>query len=276
MLNFNGGFIEDSHPFAALNRGFLFADAVFETIRIQQDKVLFTEDHYFRLMAAMRIIRMEIPMEFTMEFLEGQWLETARKNQFSNARIRMTVFRNAGGLYTPKDRSVSWTITASALDSEEYTYVEQPNEVELFKDFHIAKHLLSTIKTTSKTLHVTAGIFAKENGYQNCLLINEDKNVVEAINGNVFILKDNELITPPVSEGCVNGVMRKQILAIAKKMEQWEVVEKPISPFDLQKSDEIFITNVISGVFPVTKYRKKEFTTDAAQLLIDELRALVG
>lgn len=276
MLNFNGQFFETTDSLPFFNRGFLLADAVFETIRIQNGRVLFLEDHYFRLMSAMRIIRMEIPMDFTLEFLENQWLETAKVQQFDNARIRMTVFRNGIGQYTPETRSVSWTITASNLDSDYYSNNIDTYEVELFKDFHISKHLLSNIKTTGKTLNVTASIFAEENGYQNCLLINEDKNVVEAINGNIFLLKDGKLITPPLSDGCINGIMRKQILQLAKKMEPLEVVEASISPFDLQKADELFITNVISGITSITKYRKKEFGKTVSKNLIQALNESIA
>ena len=98
-----------------------------------------------------------------------------------------------------------------------------------------------------------------------------DKNVVEALQGNVFMLIGNRLITPPVSEGCLNGVMRKQILELSKKINGIEVTEEIISPFDLQKADELFITNVIKGVQPITKYRKKEFSIEFSKILVAKL-----
>jgi len=135
--------------------------------------------------------------------------------------------------------------------------------------------LLSTIKTTNKMIHITGSIFAKENGYDNCLILNETKNVAEALQGNIFMILDGKLITPPVSEGCLNGIMRKQILSIAKKSNKYVVVEEAISPFDLQKAEELFITNVIKGIQPITKYRKKEFQNAFAKELIAELNALI-
>ena len=107
------------------------------------------------------------------------------------------------------------------------------------------------------------------------LLINETKNVIEAANGNLFMLMGNKLITPPISEGCLNGIMRKQIMAIAKQMDLVEVVEAVISPFDLQKADELFITNVIIGIQPITKYRKKEFEVSLASQLLEKLNTLI-
>jgi branched-chain amino acid aminotransferase len=118
-------------------------------------------------------------------------------------------------------------------------------------------------------------IFADENGYDNCLLLNESKNVTEALNGSLFMLMGNKLQTPPLTEGCLNGIMRKQILTIARKMEGIEVVEEPISPFDLQKADELFITNVIQGIQPITRYRKKEFKTTFSVQLLDKINKLI-
>jgi branched-chain amino acid aminotransferase len=123
---------------------------------------------------------------------------------------------------------------------------------------------------------MTASIFANENGLDNCLLLNDSKNVVEAIQGNVFMLMGNKLITPPVSEGCLNGVMRKQILAIANSIDTLEVVEEIISPFDLQKADELFVTNVIKGIQPITKYRKKDFDVNVSKVLLEKLNAIVS
>jgi branched-chain amino acid aminotransferase len=119
-------------------------------------------------------------------------------------------------------------------------------------------------------------IFADENGYDNCLLLNESKNVTEALNGSLFMLMGNKLQTPPLTEGCLNGIMRKQILTIARKMEGIEVVEEPISPFDLQKADELFCTNVVRGIQPITKYRKKEYITTFSQSLVQQLNEFAG
>ena len=277
MINFNGN-IQDVSNFAVENnRGFLFGDAIFETIKVNGTKILFLEEHYLRLMASMRICRMEIPMNFTMEFMEEQILKLIelQKNNVSN-RVRFTVYRNAEGFYNPTSNDVQFIITCSELSSDKYLFSTSNYEIELFKDFHVSKHLLSTLKTNNKMINVVASVFAKDNGFENCLLINDDKNVVEAINGNVFMKMGNQLITPPTSDGCLNGIMRKQILAIVNKMENMEMIEKSISPFDLQKADELFITNVITGIQPITKYRKKEFTSEVSKEITELLNNLIN
>lgn len=276
MINFNGKITDSSLNQLYNNRAFLFGDAVFETLKVLDNKILFFEDHYFRLMSSMRILRMEIPMNFTMEFLEKQVLSlVAQQDKAPSYRIRITVYRDAEGFYLPKTNDVGYIINALPLQSALYTIVDQPYEVDLYKDFYVTKQLLSSVKSTNRAINITGSIFANENGLQNCLLVNDSKNVIEALNGNLFMLIDKKLITPPVSEGCIGGILRKQILNIAKKIEGIEVVEEPISPFELQKADELFITNIIMGIQPITKYRKKEFKNDFAKELLVRLNAMV-
>jgi branched-chain amino acid aminotransferase len=276
MINFNGNLVSAEENLLVSNRAFLYGDGVFETLKIIDGKILFLEDHYFRLMSSMRIVRMEIPMNFTMEYLEEQILNVVKANGCeASARARITVYRNDGGFYLPKVRNVSFVINAVPLESAAYKMEKSSYEVDLYKDFYVTKQLLSSIKSTNRLINITGSIFADENGLDNCLLLNDSKNVIEALNGNIFMLMGNKLTTPPVAEGCLNGVMRKQVLALAKKIEGLEVAEVPISPFDLQKADELFVTNVITGIQSITKYRKKEFGTRLASDLIVKLNTLV-
>ncbi len=272
MINFNGNLVAQSNENIEQNRGFLYADAVFETLKILDGKVLFLEDHYFRLMASMRILRMEIPLDFTLEYLEGEILKTTNAFNLNNARVRLTVFRTGEGRYLPEQRTIGYIINAEST-SGLYVNATDKYEVELFKDFYISKHLLSTLKTTSCLINITASIFAQENNYENCLLINDDKNVVEAINGNVFIVKDNIISTAPIADGCKNGIVRKKLMEIINNTEDFVLEERSISPFELQKADEIFITNIAIGIQSVTQYRKKTFVNKVANNLLTKLNA---
>ena len=275
MINFNG-LLQDNFAVTSSNRSFLYGDGIFETLKVVNGKILFSEEHYFRLMASMRIVRMKIPMDFTFEFFENQVISLTDVLSISNsARVRITVFRNEGGLYLPDQNTVSYVIEATSLASKKYEIAQDNFEVDLFKDSYVSAQLLSTLKTTSKILNVTASIFAKENDLNTCLLLNDKKNVVEAIAGNLFMLTGNKLITPPISEGCLNGIMRKQIIKLIKDFPEIEFSEAIISPFDLQKADELFVTNVIQGIQPITKYRKKEFKTIFSVQLLDKINEII-
>ena len=272
MINFNGTLVSPDTNLLTQNRAFLYGDAVFETVKIVNDKILFLEDHYFRLMSSMRVIRMEIPMNFTMEYLEEQILNLVKgKNLENSSRARITVYRNDGGYYLPQNNSISFLINVEPLENILYYIDKAEYKVDLYTDFYIAKQLLSSIKTTNRLINITASIYANENDLDNCILLNDSKNVIEALQGNIFMLNGNKLITPPVSEGCLNGIMRKQIIGLARTIENIEVVEETISPFDLQKADELFITNVIKGIQPITRYRKKEFVINLSRILVQKL-----
>ena len=272
MINLNGSIVNSGIQLSINNRSFLYGDGVFETMKIVDGKILFLEDHYFRLMASMRIVRMEIPMNFTLEYIENQILNLTNELKVSNsARVRFTVYREEGGFYTPVTNAVSYIIQATTLDNSNYFIKDSNFEVDLYKDNLISKQLLSTLKTTSKIIQVTASVFAIENELNSCIMLNDEKNVIEAISGNIFMLTENKLVTPPISDGCLNGIMRKQIIQMLKLFPEIEFNEESISPFDLQKADELFITNVITGIQPISKYRKKYYENNFAKRLIDKL-----
>ncbi len=274
MVNLNGTLIANEKATIAIdNRGLNYGDAVFETLRFSGGKLYFWEDHYFRLMASMRILRMEIPMNFTMEFLEEEILRTITppEKEEVSIRIKLLVWRKTGGKYTPITNDIEYAISFEKLEAPFYVLNEAEYEVELFKDHYITSGLLSTLKTNNRLLNILGGIFAKENDYQNCLLLNENKQVVEALNGNIFLVSGKAIKTPPITDGCLNGILRKQLVLILKTMQDFKLEEASISPFELQKADEIFITNTIQGIVSITKYRKKEFGNEMAKQLLPKL-----
>jgi branched-chain amino acid aminotransferase len=203
--------------------------------------------------------------------LEKEILKTLKANKLGRARVRLTIFRKDGGLYTPTNNEIEYLIEVASLnDKKKNTY-----SIELFKDYFIYSGLLSSVKTTNKITNVLAGIYAAENGLDNCILLNEKKHIVEAINGNIFLVKGNIITTPAINEGCVKGILRKKIIEIVSKSDNYSLVETEISPFELQRSDEVFITNVIVGIQSVTSYKKKNFNIEVSQELALALQALI-
>ena len=274
MINFNGNLIQNTETsMGPDNRGLHYGDAVFETLRVSGSKIFFWEDHYFRLMASMRILRMEIPVNFTLEFLEKEVLNLVEtfSEKNSSYNIKILVWRKAGGKYSPKSNDIEYLLTGAQIETLFYTLHNKRYEVELFKDHFVNSGILSTLKTNNKIVQVLGSIFAKENDYQNCLLLNETKTIVEALNGNLFLVKGSVIKTPPLTDGCLNGILRKQIIAICLQLPEYTLEEASVSPFELQKADEMFVTNVISGIQPISKYRKKEYSNTVAKNLLTKL-----
>ena len=274
MVNINGNITPKKGASLSINnRGFVYGDAVFETIKVLQNKVLFLEDHYFRLMASMRILRMEIPMNFTLEFINAEILKLIKVNNLthSSVRVKIIVNRKEGGLYAPATNIVDYLILTEALDNNFYEFNDKDYKVDLFKDYNISPSLISTLKSNNRIISVVGSVYAKENNFDNCLILNTDKNIVEALNANIFLVKDNIVKTPPLQDGCIKGIMRKQIIEIIKLIPDFTLQESSISPFELQKADELFLTNIILGIQPITHYRKKIFSNELSRNVLAKL-----
>lgn len=273
MINYQGDIIElNALPVQEVKRATMYGDAVFETIRMRDNKLLFVEDHYFRLMASMRILRMPIPMEFTPEFFVDEANRLAEEVAITDGRLRLQVVRKSEGKYTPDDNNECvWWMELEELSTQDYTWTSKGLKVDLFKDHYIQPGLLSTLKSSNALPYVLAGIFAKENGFDAMLLVNDKKMLVEANAANVFVLKDNILKTAPLEDGPLRGVFRKNLIGWAKEI-GLEIKEESINPFELQKADEIWLTNTISGVQWVEKYRKRTYKGDKAKELIELLQ----
>ena len=256
MLNFDGKMThENDLKLSYQNRAFKYGDAIFDTMKYENTTLQFIEDHYFRIMSSLRMLRMKIPMNFTLEYYNDQIVKTVEANNLQKARIRVSVFRKDGGLYGPKDNNISFLIEANKLEiKNDISY-----EIDLFKDFHITSGILSNIKTNNRILNVLAAVFVDEFDLSNCVLINESKNIVEAINANIFLIKGNDVYTPSLDQGCINGIIRKKVIEVLGQNDKYNIYQTGISPFELLKADEVFLTNSIMSIQNATKYRKTKY-----------------
>ena len=275
MINFNGK-ITDLSDQLINNRAFLYGDAVFETLIIFNDKILFWEDHYFRLMSSMRIIRLDIPDKYTPEFFRENIIKIHNNiSQTGNSRIRINIYRSSGGKYKPEKNTPSFIISCESINYNIYKLNKGHYEVDLYKDYYLDNQLISSIKSNNKIINVVASIYASENGFDNCILLNKDKLVSEFINSNLFIIKDEKIYTPTLKSGCLNGVLRKNLFKILSSS-SFELCEQDLSTFDITQSDEIFGTNIAQGIFSVTKFRKKDYDCSKTKKIITMLNNFIS
>ncbi|MAV04596.1 MAG: aminotransferase class IV [Flavobacteriaceae bacterium] len=269
MTNYNGN-IKDLSSDDFNNRGFLYGDSVFETIKIVDNKIIFWEEHYLRLMSSMRILRIEIPNNYTPEFFEKEIIKINLKTDSSfSGRVRLTIYRGGSGLYLPNNNFPIFVINSNKTNEKLFKIDRDVYKVDLFKDYQIQSNLISNLKTNNRVINVIGSIYAQENELDNCVLLNDNKLVTEFLNGNIFIVNDNVIKTPTISTGCLNGVMRKKIIELIKKVPAYKIQEKDFSPYELISSDEIWVTNSISGIIPVTEYRRKSFSNNIGTIIIN-------
>ena len=268
MINWNGALQpEDKAMVSSSDRAFRYGDAAFETMLSRKGQVQFWEEHYFRLMAAMRILRMSIPMTYTPEYLEQEIIRTVKSADLlgTDARIRLQVGRGPGGTYMPQSDDVYFVIEAGTLDTVPFQ-VGEGLHVDVFRDHKKARNVLSSVKSSNALFYIIAAQWARENDLDDCLILNEDNQVIESSRSNLFLyLNDGKrLVTPEKDSGALKGIMQKKVAELSEKL-GLELQERPISPFDVLKADEVWLTNSLRGVQSVRQYKKQSFGSEMAQ-----------
>ncbi len=277
----NGEITSANQPvFSIYNRSFRFGDAIFETIRYHKGILLFFDDHYSRLLQGMILLKMNIQSLPTIGQLKKQIDSLVTKNSiFKDARIRLTIFRKDGGLYTPESNNVSFTIEATPISGEVFSLNKKGLLVDIFVQHKKAISNLYNFKNANSLLYVLAGIYKKELKLDDCLLINQNDKIIEGLSSNLFWIKENTVFTPFISSGCVDGIMRKQVISAIKLAGINFQEVTGISTNKLLSADEIFLTNAIEGIRWVMGLQNKRFyyltTKKIVKTLIDKLQLLI-
>lgn len=276
MVNLNGEIIADNqHIFKVGNRAFLYGDQLFSTIRFENGKLFFWEDHYFRLMGAACMLRMEIPIHLNMDFLQSEVLNTIEANSLEDkkARVRINLFRKDGGLYRPQDRVLEYLIEVDELSDEFYNINSNGHVIDVFYDHEKPMQVLSNIKGGNSLISVLSAIYADENNLTEAIILNTNSNICETTSSNIFVVKDKVIHTPPINSGCVEGIIRKKII---ENCSDWgyTIEEKEMKPFELIKADEVFLTNSIKGVQWVESYKNKKYQNEISSDILKKLNDL--
>jgi branched-chain amino acid aminotransferase len=241
------------------NRGVRYGDAVFESMRFAHGEILFYEDHFDRLRRAMDVIGIRDNENFSVNNLRFRIHALVQANRISgSAKIRLTVFRNGEGTYVPQTSTSSFIIHSEPLPTENFVMNTEGLRIDIFRDMKKQVNILSPYKSANSVLYVLAGLFKTKNNLDDCIILNDKENISEAITSNIFIRKNNQTITPPLSDGCIDGVMRKNILRLMEQ-EGISCIEKSLTVSDLQTADEIFLTNVSMGIRWVGALNQKRF-----------------
>ncbi len=273
---YNGHLISVYEPSISFaNRAFRYGDALFETIRLCNNKLMFLKDHVNRLKIGMTVLRMNLPAEFNTENLQEFIIQLLKHNTHApHARIRLTVFRNEGGYYTPETNDISFLIESEEMDVA-YELNQKGYWIDLYGDLKKSINKLSNIKSANALLYVMAGIAKQSMKLDDCFIVNETGSICESINANIFVVKNGTLYTPPLSEGCVAGIMRKQIMHLAHE-NKILVFESPLSTYTILNGDEVFLSNSVSGVKWVGQFRDKFYTNKTAVFFSEKLNLLTA
>ena len=260
LLNFNGKIIPQQDLIVGVaNRALRYGDGLFESIRMIDGKIRFAQAHFDRLYQGMLALKMNIHASFDFSFFVSEINALAKKNEIENdARIRFSVFRSDGGLYTPNSNNFLYLIELQPISEKGYQWNKKGLIVDIYSETRKDFGYLSKYKTINCLPYVLAGIAAQELNVDTCILLNINDDIVEATNSNLFFVKDNMLFTPAIQDGCTDGVMRKVVIQIAQQL-GIKVYENKVPLQSLAIADEIFLTNSATGIQWVVGYRGKRY-----------------
>ena len=274
FISFNGNISREDEPvFKGSSRAARFGDGIFETMRIRSGKILFEQMHEERLFHGLQLLKFVLPPHFGWEFLRSAIFELIKKNGHEqHVRVRLMVTRGDGAimdepLHAPQFLVESWNVN-------DYSFNEDGLKVGVFRDYPRVRSAYSSIKSCNFLPSVMATMYAKENGCDECFVVNDAGRVCDGAISNVFWAKGGRLFTTPLSEGGVGGVMRSYLMKILLE-EGISVIETNAPKIELHAAEELFLTNVIRGIqwvrsFEDTRY-KNELTRRVFDLMIASL-----
>ncbi|MCH1547413.1 MAG: aminotransferase class IV [Flavobacteriaceae bacterium] len=274
MVNKNGNIYDNNIDHISIqNSSILTGDFIYENVIMNNNSIFFFEDHYFNIVSTMRIVKMKIPTNFTQEFLEKNLFELYSSTDYNSEKIIVKI------LISRNNHINNESIEFYMYDVNKFDITNNNSNndyiLDVFKDYYKNIGLLSNLNLNNQSLRYIGRKYASENDFDDCVVLNINKTVCESLNGTIFRLCNNTVFTPPLSDGCIGSVYRTKVIKLINDLDNFEIIEEPISVFDLQKSDELFIFNINDGIQAVSKFRKKEFSKNISKLLNNKLSDLV-
>jgi len=271
FINVNGKIVpRDEASIRVDDHSYRYGNGLFETMKVLNGKILLSDFHFERLFEGLYLLKFQVSKLFTRIRLEKEILQLCKKNNCESiARIRLSVSPGYGGLYDANEklqyRIESWPLRASTMQLNDNGLV-----IDVFPYAQKSCDRFSGLKSASHLAYAMGARFAKENKLNDCLLLNSHNRICDSTIANIFWIKSGLIYTPPLSEGCIAGVMRK-FLINSLSGTTYKVFEKHCQITALEKADEIFLTNAIRGIQWVRRFRDTLFGNVATKKIHDEL-----
>ena len=265
----NGEIVDATKPvLMADNRAFRYGEGLFETMKMIKGKIPLLAYHHTRLRAGLDMLQLNPPSSFSAEILISQTSHLCKKNHCEElARIRLTVF-GGNGMINKGDNGFQYLIEAGVADEKTNHLNEKGFTIGLYMEARKAFDKLSGLKSANYLPYLMAAKHSYKNGLDECLVLNMYDRIAESSIANLFLVMGQQIITPPLTEACVNGVMRRYLLDKLDNAE-YEVLQKPVTEQDIEKADELFLTNAIYGIRWVKRFRDKEYEKSVTEKIYD-------
>ncbi|RYE19551.1 MAG: 4-amino-4-deoxychorismate lyase [Sphingobacteriaceae bacterium] len=275
FYNFNGAIIPAEQQVLQLsNRSFHYGDGLFESMRMIRGNLQFAGLHAKRLQMGMKALKFDNYTQLDAVFLTEKAKELSSRNKAKNGRLRLTVFRDSAGLYTPDNQQFGYSIEWETLEDQQYTLNTKGLIMNVYEEMQKPVNVLANLKTCNSLTYVLAGIYKQKNRLDDAFILNHNGFLCESISSNIFIKYNNVLYTPALSEGCIRGVMRQVVIDLALK-NNIQVTEAQINPQILNEAEEVFLTNATRGIQWVLGFNRKRYFYEFSRLLSRKLNAQI-
>jgi 4-amino-4-deoxychorismate lyase len=255
LVNFNGTkATEEELKLNPDNRGFLYGDGIFETLKVSGGKLIFWESHWERLNKGLSVLKLVLPERYDQSWFENTISDLTQEVKLETSRVKIIVWRKPGGLFTPISREADFLITVSEFKSS----VAFKDRVIFSQDVKADFSLISSYKTLSSLKYIIAGLEIKEKQVDDVVIFDKEGHVSECLTSNIFWIKNEVIYTPDILCGLVDGVFRKNLLMTAVKA-GLEVRTGFYRADKLMDADFVFTTN-IAGPSIVLQINKQEFS----------------
>jgi branched-chain amino acid aminotransferase len=268
-LFFNNKFYPSDTPiFIADNKAFRYGLLVFETMRYSNGQLFFWEAHFNRLEKAAQLLGIVFPKYFTAPILKQHILKLVEKNKLAHARIRVTLCKGGGGLFENEVDAFNVLVETYPLPNPLYSINSNGLDICLYTDMQKTTDAVSNYKTGNHLIYQLAAQYAKNNKCNEALIGNIHNHYCDSTISNLFIVKENVIYTPPLSDGCIDGIMRNYILQKEKNIQ-----EQSLDTAAILNADEVFLTNTVRGIQWVKQLNSKKFTATVCSQLFEKIIA---
>ena len=257
MVWLNGKFSSiDDAKVSVFDRGFLYGNGLFETMRSYAGRVFKLDEHLARLFCSLEVMRIKPP--YSKRYLKDAVYENLKINGLKSAYVRLTITRGKGrfGILEKKFSTPSVIIFADEFKEfpqRLYHHGVNAKVVDVKQNEYSA---VGSVKSLNFLNNILARFRAKDEGFDEAILMNTKALIAEGATSNIFLVKRNIIITPPLESGILPGITREVIIGIAGRL-RLKLRERSVSYRELLSSNEVFLTNSLVEILPVAKVDSK-------------------
>lgn len=266
-INHNGKLLQRNAAGIPLDNGaFRYGFGLFETMLVKDGTLQLARYHMERLFDGMETLSLRHPALLTEDRLQALVLETVKKNNsLPLCRVRLQVYAGSGGMFGSEADRPGFVIECFDLNPEAIAWNENGLVLGIAEQLFKSPDMLANLKSCNALVYAASARQARENKWNDALICNTNGNIIESTIANIFWVKDGDIYTPPLSEGCVAGVMRRHLLTTHN------IHEAPLSVDTLLNADEVFLSNAIRGIRWVGNIGNKSYANTISHPLAGKL-----